>query len=66
MAGREALVDVAALGPVLRERSRDTELLRRIPDDTIGDLQAAGLFKLLQAACYGGDEADLATISMWC
>ena len=62
MAGREVLVDAArALGPVLRERSRDTELLRRIPDDTIGDLQAAGLFKLLQAACYGGDEADLAT-----
>ena len=62
MAGREALLDAArALGPVLRERSRDTELLRRIPDETIRDLQAAGLFKVLQAARYGGDEADLAT-----
>ena len=62
MAGREALVDAArALGPVLRERARETELLRRVPDETIADLQAAGLFKVLQAACYGGDEADLAT-----
>jgi 3-hydroxy-9,10-secoandrosta-1,3,5(10)-triene-9,17-dione monooxygenase len=35
--------------------------LRRVPDESIEDLQAAGLFKVLQAACYGGDEADLAT-----
>ena len=62
MVGRESLVDAArALGPVLRERSRETELLRRIPDETIADLQTAGLFKVLQPACYGGDEADLAT-----
>ena len=62
MTGREELVDAArALGPVLRERSRETETLRRIPDETIADLQAAGLFKVLQPACYGGDEADLGT-----
>jgi len=62
MTGREELVDAArALGPVLRERSRETEILRRIPDETIDDLQAAGLFKVLQPACYGGEEADLAT-----
>jgi 3-hydroxy-9,10-secoandrosta-1,3,5(10)-triene-9,17-dione monooxygenase len=62
MAGRERLLDAArALAPALRARSRDTEILRRVPDETISDLQAAGLFKVLQAACYGGDEADLAT-----
>jgi len=62
MTGREELVDAArALGPVLRERSRETEILRRIPDETIDDLQAASLFKVLQPACYGGEEADLAT-----
>jgi len=59
---REELLDAArALVPALRERARDTELLRRIPDETIADLQAAGLFKVLQPACYGGDEMDLAT-----
>jgi 3-hydroxy-9,10-secoandrosta-1,3,5(10)-triene-9,17-dione monooxygenase len=62
MAGREELLAAArALAPVLRDRARDTELLRRVPDETIRDLQAAGLFKVLQPACYGGYEADLAT-----
>jgi 3-hydroxy-9,10-secoandrosta-1,3,5(10)-triene-9,17-dione monooxygenase len=62
MAGREELLAAArALTPVLRDRARDTELLRRIPDETIHDLQAADLFKVLQPSCYGGFEADLAT-----
>src|ERR1700694_2814600 len=47
--------------PVLRERARKTELLRRVPDETISDLRAAGLFKVLQPACYGGYEADMET-----
>jgi 3-hydroxy-9,10-secoandrosta-1,3,5(10)-triene-9,17-dione monooxygenase len=62
MVSRRELLDTAReLTPVLRARARDTELLRRIPDETIRDLQAAGLFKMLQPACYGGYEADLAT-----
>jgi 3-hydroxy-9,10-secoandrosta-1,3,5(10)-triene-9,17-dione monooxygenase len=62
MADRDALLAAArGLGPVLRERARDTELLRRISDETMADLQAAGLFQVLQAKCYGGDEADLGT-----
>jgi 3-hydroxy-9,10-secoandrosta-1,3,5(10)-triene-9,17-dione monooxygenase len=62
MAGREELLAAArALTPALRDRARDTELLRRIPDETIRDLHAAGLFKVLQPACFGGYEADLAT-----
>ena len=62
MTGRdELLASARALLPALRERARETELLRRVPEDTISDLQAAGLFKVLQPASYGGYEADLAT-----
>ena len=62
MVSRRDLLETARdLTPVLRERARDTELLRRIPDETIRDLQASGLFKTLQPACYGGFEVDLAT-----
>ncbi len=62
MHDRDELVGVAAqLAPILRERGRKTEQLRRVPDETISDLQTAGLFKLLQPAPYGGYEVDLAT-----
>jgi 3-hydroxy-9,10-secoandrosta-1,3,5(10)-triene-9,17-dione monooxygenase len=62
MADREELLASAcAMLPALRDRARETELLRRVPDETIRDIQAAGLFKLLQPACYGGYEVDIAT-----
>jgi len=62
MHDREELVGVAAqLVPILRERGRKTEQLRRVPDETISELQTVGLFKLLQPARYGGYEVDLAT-----
>ena len=62
MVDREDLVGAAReLVPVLRERARKTEQLRRIPEETIQDIQDAGLFKVLQPACYGGYEADLST-----
>jgi 3-hydroxy-9,10-secoandrosta-1,3,5(10)-triene-9,17-dione monooxygenase len=53
------LIDKAhALAPVLRERAFDAELARRIPDETMSDLKAAGLFRALQPALYGGYEFD--------
>jgi 3-hydroxy-9,10-secoandrosta-1,3,5(10)-triene-9,17-dione monooxygenase len=59
---REELVGAAReLVPVLRERARKPEQLRRVPDETISDIRAAGLFKVLQPACYGGYEADMET-----
>jgi alkylation response protein AidB-like acyl-CoA dehydrogenase len=59
---REKLIGAAQeLVPVLRDRARKTEQQRRVPDETISDLQDAGLFKILQPAYYGGYEADLAT-----
>ena len=45
-----------ALVPVLRERATKTEALRRIPDETIADLHAAGLFRMLQPARVGGSQ----------
>ncbi|HEV2264408.1 MAG TPA: flavin-dependent monooxygenase [Stellaceae bacterium] len=43
--------------PRLRERAVETETLRRIPDATIADLHAAGLFRMLQPRRVGGSEA---------
>jgi len=46
-----------ALVPRLRERAAETEKLRRVPDATIADLHAAGLFRMLQPKRVGGSEA---------
>jgi 3-hydroxy-9,10-secoandrosta-1,3,5(10)-triene-9,17-dione monooxygenase len=45
-----------ALVPVLRARGRACEELRRIPDETIADLQVSGLFRMLQPKRVGGSE----------
>jgi 3-hydroxy-9,10-secoandrosta-1,3,5(10)-triene-9,17-dione monooxygenase len=54
----EIVARAVEMAPALRERTRATELLRRIPDETIAELRAARLFRLLQPARYGGFEAD--------
>jgi 3-hydroxy-9,10-secoandrosta-1,3,5(10)-triene-9,17-dione monooxygenase len=51
-----ALERAAALVPALGERARNTEALRRIPDETIADLRASGLFRVLQPRRVGGAE----------
>lgn len=51
-----------ALVPVLRERAPRTEELRRIPDDTIRDLHASGLFRMLQPRRVGGSELSYEAI----
>jgi 3-hydroxy-9,10-secoandrosta-1,3,5(10)-triene-9,17-dione monooxygenase len=62
MVGRDELLGAAeAVAPRLRERARQTELDRRVPDETISDLRAAGLLNVLQPASYGGGEVDLST-----
>ena len=53
----------ADLKPVLRERQRDTERARRVSDETVSDLKAAELYKVLQPARYGGFEHDLWTFT---
>lgn len=54
----ERLAAATALVPVLRERAAETEALRRLPDDTLRDMHAAGLFRVLQPQRLGGDEFD--------
>jgi 3-hydroxy-9,10-secoandrosta-1,3,5(10)-triene-9,17-dione monooxygenase len=45
-----------ALVPALRERAPRAEELRRLPDETIADLNESGLFRVLQPARVGGSE----------
>ena len=45
-----------ALLPRLRARAPLTEELRRMPDDTLADLHASGLFRMLQPRSVGGSE----------
>ena len=52
---------VRALLPALRERARDAERLRRLPEETFKDFQEAGLFRCLQSRRYGGYELDPGT-----
>jgi 3-hydroxy-9,10-secoandrosta-1,3,5(10)-triene-9,17-dione monooxygenase len=52
---------VRSLLPALRERAAAAEKLRRLPDETFGDFQEAGLFRALQPRRYGGYELDPAT-----
>jgi 3-hydroxy-9,10-secoandrosta-1,3,5(10)-triene-9,17-dione monooxygenase len=46
------------LAPKLAERARAANEQRRVPEETIADLKAAGLFRLLQPSRWGGAEAD--------
>src|SRR4051812_48406556 len=44
------------LVPTLAARARETEALRRIPDQTIAELRESGLFRVLQPRRVGGAE----------
>lgn len=56
---RFGLVDNArALCATFAERAAEVEGLRRLPDESIKELQDAGLFQALQPARFGGLEAD--------
>lgn len=61
-ATREQLVQrAAALVPQLRARAQETEDLRRIPQPTIDELTAAGLFRVFVPRRFGGYETDVRT-----
>lgn len=49
------------LVPELRERIATAERLRRLPDENVASVRAAGLFKILQARSLGGYEESLRT-----
>jgi 3-hydroxy-9,10-secoandrosta-1,3,5(10)-triene-9,17-dione monooxygenase len=44
------------LVPELRRRAPETERLRRIPDETLAELHASGIFRMLQPRRVGGSE----------
>src|SRR3984893_14564792 len=58
----ELLARAEALIPVLRERAPRAEQLRRLPDETIADLHASGLFRMLQPTRVGGSELPFRAI----
>jgi 3-hydroxy-9,10-secoandrosta-1,3,5(10)-triene-9,17-dione monooxygenase len=52
----EALASVRALAPKLRARATLADSSRRIPDETIAELHATGLMRVLQPRRVGGSE----------
>lgn len=50
----ELLARVDELIPRLRDRAEETERLRRLPDDTMEELRAAGVFRILAPKAVGG------------
>ena len=57
---QSVLAAIDDLLPRLRERNQETEDLRRLPDATIADLDAAGYFKMLQPEPAKGAPAPAA------
>jgi 3-hydroxy-9,10-secoandrosta-1,3,5(10)-triene-9,17-dione monooxygenase len=57
----ELIARARSLIPTLAARSLDGRHRRRIPDETIADMQRAGLFRVLQPARWAGYEMDLNT-----
>ncbi|AXJ10950.1 GTP cyclohydrolase II RibA [Arthrobacter sp. PM3] len=57
----EMLARVDGLVPGLRARAEETERLRRLPDATIAELQAAGVFHVLSPKSVGGFGMGLET-----
>jgi 3-hydroxy-9,10-secoandrosta-1,3,5(10)-triene-9,17-dione monooxygenase len=57
----EIIARVRAMVPVLAERSRAARSARCISEETIADMQGAGLFRVLQPRRWGGYELDLHT-----
>lgn len=51
---QEIVARAGALAPTLRARSAKAEEMRRVPDETMADLVAAGLTRIVQPSRYGG------------
>jgi 3-hydroxy-9,10-secoandrosta-1,3,5(10)-triene-9,17-dione monooxygenase len=57
----ELVARAAALAPQLRERVLEAEQTRKVPPANIEAVRKAGLFRVLQARCYGGHQQSLRT-----
>ncbi|MBL8588479.1 MAG: acyl-CoA dehydrogenase [Methylobacteriaceae bacterium] len=60
--GFDALAAARALTPALRARAADTEARAGLPPETMADLAASRLYRLLQPARRGGAEAAFETL----
>jgi 3-hydroxy-9,10-secoandrosta-1,3,5(10)-triene-9,17-dione monooxygenase len=56
LSGAEALARARELAPRLAARAQACEELRRCPDETIAELHASGLMRLMQPRRFGGSE----------
>ncbi len=61
MDGAAILAAVRAMVPSVRERSGEIESGRRVPDDLVDAMKAAGVFRMAMPRSWGGPEADLWT-----
>jgi 3-hydroxy-9,10-secoandrosta-1,3,5(10)-triene-9,17-dione monooxygenase len=59
LSGQQAVAAAAALVPRLAERASQAEALRRVPQETIDELHASGLMRMMQPASFGGSELGL-------
>jgi 3-hydroxy-9,10-secoandrosta-1,3,5(10)-triene-9,17-dione monooxygenase len=57
----EIIARARALIPTLAARAEQTARDRRLPEETIADLQRAGLFRVLRPRRWGGYELDIRT-----
>src|SRR5262245_32861169 len=57
----EIIARARAMIPTLRARASQGERERNIPKETIAEMQAAGLFKVLQPKRWGGYEMNIGT-----
>jgi 3-hydroxy-9,10-secoandrosta-1,3,5(10)-triene-9,17-dione monooxygenase len=55
---QEVVQKARALQPALRERARRAQQERKVPNETVAEMQAAGLFRVLQPKRWGGYEMD--------
>ena len=62
MSGTDVLERVRKLEPQIRERADEIEQGRRVPLDLVHTLAAAGCFRLLVPAEYGGEAATVAEL----
>jgi 3-hydroxy-9,10-secoandrosta-1,3,5(10)-triene-9,17-dione monooxygenase len=60
-AATELIARARTLVPLLAARAAKAEQDRRVPHETIADMQAAGLFRVFQPERWGGYEMDPAT-----
>lgn len=58
----QAVAAARALVPTLAKRAAHAESIRRVPAETMDELHASGLMRLMQPAAFGGSELGLSAL----